>query len=265
MPYLTRINLYPIKSLDGIQVDTAALQPGGALAFDRQWAILDGQGQYVNGKRHTAIHLLRSHFNWEQQTLSLHKQNGEDAATFHLERDRVALETWLGNYFGFPVTLAEDRIIGFPDDRRSPGPTIISTASLEAIAAWFPELSINEVRQRFRTNLEIGGVPAFWEDRLFGEADRTVPFRIGDVLLEGVNPCQRCIVPTRHSQTGITDPEFQKQFVAQRRASLPEWTTASRFNHFYRLAVNTRVLDSESGKCLNVGDAIAHPYVGNTP
>lgn len=256
MPHLARINLYPIKSLNGIQAETATLQPGGALEFDRQWAILDGQGQYVNGKRYTSIHLLRSHFNLEQQTLSLHVRDSKNKATFHLESDRVALETWLGNYFGFPVTLAEDHIIGFPDDRRSPGPTIISTATLEAIATWFPELSIDEVRQRFRTNLEIGGVPAFWEDRLFGEADRTVSFRIGEILFEGVNPCQRCIVPTRHPQTGVALPEFQKQFVAQRRANLPEWAIASRFNHFYRLAVNTRVPASASGKCLNVGDTI---------
>jgi uncharacterized protein len=257
MPHLARINLYPIKSLDGLHVETAALQSGGSLEFDRQWAIFDAQGAYVNGKRHAAIHLLRSQFNLQQHTLSLHEQNSQEIATFHLESDRSALETWLSHYFRFPVTVVEDRVIGFPDDRHSPGPTIVSTATLEAIAAWFPELSIDEVRQRFRTNLEIGGVPAFWEDRLFGEADRTVPFRIGDILLEGVNPCQRCIVPTRHPQTGVALPEFQKQFVAQRRSHLPEWATSSRFNHFYRLAVNTRVPASERGKCLQVGDAIA--------
>ncbi len=57
-----------------------------------------------------------------------------------------------------------------------PEPTVISTATLEAITTWFPGLNLDQIRIRLRTNLEIGGVPAFWEDQLFAEADAVVQF-----------------------------------------------------------------------------------------
>ncbi len=74
-------------------------------------------------------------------------------------------------------------------------------------------------------------------------------------MFQGVNPCQRCVVPTRNPFTTAAYPNFQKIFVAKRRESLPSWA-ASRFNHFFKLAVNTRVPASEASKTIQVGDAI---------
>ena len=37
--------------------------------------------------------------------------------------------------------------------------------------------------------------------------------------------------------------------------TLPDWAEKSRFNHFYRLAVNTQVIEAPVPIC--VGDAIA--------
>ncbi len=112
------------------------------------------------------------------------------------------------------------------------------------------------MRQRLRANIEIGGVPAFWEDQLFADADEIVQFKIGEVLFEGINPCQRCIVPTRNSRTGESYPNFQKLFSQKREETLPSWVNLSRFNHFYRLSVNTKIPASEAGKMVQVGDEI---------
>ncbi|MDP9147562.1 MAG: hypothetical protein M3N22_07860 [Acidobacteriota bacterium] len=146
---------------------------------------------------------------------------------------------------------------GTPDDLIARGPTIISTATLEAVAAWFPEIPLDEVRRRFRTTLEIDGVPAFWEDRLFGPEERSmVRFRIADVAFEGSHPCIRCPIPARDPRTSADTVGFQKRFTAQRHAQLPPWSHASRFEHFYCLATNTRVPSAESGKQLRFGDAL---------
>jgi uncharacterized protein len=136
------------------------------------------------------------------------------------------------------------------------GFTNISTATLETIASWYPGLDVEEVRLRFRSNIEISGVPTFWEDKLFAAAEEIVNFQIGNVQFMGINPCQRCAVITRNSQTGAADRNFQKTFVTQRRTTLPEWVDRSRFNHFYRLAINTRLPVTEAGKTISVGDAI---------
>jgi uncharacterized protein YcbX len=112
------------------------------------------------------------------------------------------------------------------------------------------------MRIRFRANLEIGGSEPFWEDRLYGEPDTIVAFRIGRVILHGTNPCQRCVVPTRVTATGEVQSEFSQIFRARRQDTLPDWAAVSRFNHYYRLAVNTQVPESEIGKTLHTGDEI---------
>ena len=127
---------------------------------------------------------------------------------------------------------------GFPDDGLAPGPTIVSTASLQTVCEWFPGMALDEARRRFRTTLEIAGasasadegafcvaldtLPPFWEDQLFADIEiAVVRFKIGEVAFEGSNPCARCPVPARESQTGVTDDGFQKRFTDLRRAQLP--------------------------------------------
>lgn len=255
MPELTQIILYPIKSLDGVTVPQAIVLASGALQHDREFAIVDLQGKFVNGKRTADVYRIRSYIDLSAWTVRLQIQEQTQAMTFHLDHDRVALEEWLSAYFGFAVKLIQETQVGFPDDTDSPGPTVISTGTLQAIADWFPNLSLEETRRRFRSNLEISGVEPFWEDRLFGEHDRTIPFQIGDVELAGVNPCQRCVVVTRDATTGESLPSF-KIFSTKRRETLPTWTEPSRFNHFFRLAVNTRTLTPQAGKILRVGDQV---------
>ena len=252
-PYVARLFIYPIKSLDAVKCDRVTVLESGALKGDRTWAIFEGSGNFVNGKRNQKIHSLRSQFDLETNTISIQIQG--QTVKFNLVTDRQALCNWLEDYFGFPVEIKQNLDMGFPDDTVSPGATIVSTATLEAIADWYPELTTQDVRRRFRTNIEIGGVPAFWEDKLFTTPEQTIKFKVGEVEFMGVNPCQRCVVVTRDPQTGQPYPKFQKIFIQQRKNTLPEWTERSRFNHYFRLAVNTRLSSSEGG-AIEVGNKI---------
>jgi len=230
-PFVSRLFIYPIKSLDRAELETITILKSGALKGDREFAIFDASNRFVNGKRNHRIHALRSEFDLATKCVSLRVQGGDRAQTFQLDQERADLEGYLSAYFEFSVIMQQNLETGFPDDLESPGPTIISTATLEAIASWYPDLDVEAVRSRLRANIELSGVPAFWEDRLFTVAEAIVPFQIGTVQFMGINPCQRCIVVTRNAQTGEAYPNFQKIFVAQRRASLPAWTERSRFNH----------------------------------
>ncbi|MEH2255215.1 MOSC domain-containing protein [Nostoc sp.] len=255
-PYLAKILLYPVKSLNGVEVENARVLASGALQYDREFAIFDEQGRFVNGKRHAKIHLLRAQFALLNRTISLQIPDDNLQQIFHLDEERQALEATLSDYFEFAVTLGQNFLMGFPDDTHSLGPTVISTATLAEVASWFPGLSVDEMRRRMRANIEIGGVPAFWEDRLFSEQGDLVSFRVGDVDFFGVNPCQRCIVPTRNSYLGEAYPNFQKIFTTQRQATLPNWVALSPFNHFYRLSINTQLPPSSAGKILQIGDEV---------
>ncbi|MEM9003837.1 MAG: MOSC N-terminal beta barrel domain-containing protein [Cyanobacteria bacterium P01_F01_bin.86] len=255
-PYLARIDLYPIKSLDGVAVEAATVLPSGSLQYDRAWALFDQTGKFVNGKRYASIHRVRSRFSQDFGHITLRLENTGKAQTFHLKHDVTVLENWFSAYFQQPVTLQQNTDMGFPDDTDSPGPTVISTATLQTVADWYG-LSLEAMRCRFRTNLEIDGVPAFWEDRLFSAAGTPLEFQIGDVVLQGINPCQRCVVPTRDALTGEVTPAFQKKFIQQRAATLPAEVARSRFNHFYRLAVNTRIAPQTVGSSVQVGDRVS--------
>jgi uncharacterized protein len=262
-PTLTQIVIYPIKSLDGKIVDRSKISGGGALEFDRRWAIVDDRGKIVNAKRTAKIQELRSQFNFvdtgldRQLVISIQTARDSTIHTFCLTTELSELERWLSQFFGFPVSLVENAVVGFPDDLNAYGPTIISTATLETVCTWFPDIDLAEARRRFRTNLEIGGVPAFWEDRLFGAPGEIVYFQLGNIQFYGINPCQRCIVPTRNSLTGNISPRFQQIFNQQRQKTFPTEVNIARFNHFYRLSVNTQIPLDEAGKFLNTGDALA--------
>lgn len=264
-PRLARITLFPIKSLDGVAVDRAVLTAAGSLAGDREFALLDAQGKFINGKRNAAIHQIRATFDLAQRFVTLRLQaDSQPATTFHLDHDRAALAAWFSDYFQQPVTITQNREAGFPDDPAAWGPTLISTGSIATVASWFPDLTVAELRDRLRTNLEIDEVEPFWEEQLYSTAGNGIPFQIGAVPFLGTNPCQRCIVPTRNSQTGEPTAQFQKTFMAQRQTTLPPWAERSRFNHFYRLAINTQVpaIDPNSpaandeSRMLQVGDQL---------
>ena len=252
---LARITIYPVKSLDGVDVGTADVTVTGALRGDRRYALVDLKGEFVNAKRTARIQLLRSEFDLAAERIMLRREGFPDWPSFHLADDRPQLEDWLSDYLGLRVRLVENADAGFPDDTEALGPTVVSTATLAAVAEWFPGLTLDEVRRRFRANLEIDGVEAFWEDRLFAGEGEPLPFLVGDALFGGTNPCQRCVVPTRDAQTGEVLPGFAKRFAEQRAATLPAWANAARFNHFYRLAVNTRPL-AAAGTRMHVGDVI---------
>jgi uncharacterized protein YcbX len=253
MPRLARIVIYPVKSLDGVPVSEARVLPSGALEHDRQWALFDAQGKWINGKRTPQIHRLRTFIDPVARKIAL--TVGGKSTEFAIGAERAQLEQWLSDFFGLAVRIDENAAAGFPDDTAAPGPTLVSTATLAEVTHWFPGLALPETRRRFRANLEVEDVEPFWEDRLYAAEGEAVRFQIGDVQLEGTNPCQRCVVPTRNAETGERYDEFAAIFEKRRYETLPHWATRSRFDHFYRLAVNTRPVDGHIGT-IRVGDQV---------
>jgi uncharacterized protein YcbX len=256
MPHLTRIAVFPVKSLDGIELNEVDLLPSGALRDDRRYALLDSNGDVFNAKRTALFHPIRSGFDFETQTLTLGTASGPRLSFRLGERaGRDGASSWLSEQLEEPVHFVENAESGFPDDTELPGPTVIATATLETVASWFPGLDLPQTRRRFRANLEIAGTEPFWDDRLFAAPGVPVRFRVGEVVLHGMNPCARCPVPSRSPDDGTPIRLFSKELSARRRASLPGWADSSRFDHHYRLAVNTRLAENRGGR-VRVGEPV---------
>ncbi|TXT22540.1 MAG: putative Fe-S protein [Planctomycetota bacterium] len=228
---VSRITVYPVKSLDGVDVPQADVLPSGALAFDRQ---------------------LAAEFDLDTVEITI-RIRGQSATTFSLTQQTAELSRWLSEFFGSEIQLIENMDVGHPDDLQAPGPTILGTGSLQEVASWFG-WPITQTRRRFRANIEVVTATPFWEDRCFGSPEQPIQFRMGSVVFEGSNPCARCAVPSRDPDTGEVFPRFAAEFAKRREATLPSWAERSRFDHFYRLSVNTRP-DSSGGR-IAVGDVV---------
>jgi uncharacterized protein YcbX len=282
MPTLDRITLYPVKSLDGVSVDSARVLPSGALENDRRWRLVDLDGRVVNAKRTAAFHPIRAEFDLAERLISLSRwadPPSAPAATFPLVPGPEGPCEWLSDALGIRVLLEERPDGGFPDDRDAPGPTLISTASLEEVARWFG-FDLAESRRRFRANLEIGGCDAFWEDTLaspartprppsLGELPPDLPgdpyadlpppepqdFSIGSVRFRATNVCRRCVVPTRDSRSAEVTAHFRDAFEARRGRGLRADVDAGAWGTLHRLGVNTRAAGS-SGASIATGISV---------
>jgi hypothetical protein len=161
---LGRIIIFPIKSLDGLLVESARFTAGGILENDRLFAIYDTAGKAVNGKRTARIHELRCAFDLPIHEVRLWA-NGQTPQQFQMD-DPAPIEKWLGEFFGFPVLLWHETEKGFP--------TIGKPSD--------PRLSAKPACTRSRAGFRI--------DARESAPGELKPFQIGDVKFFGHNPCQ---------------------------------------------------------------------------
>ncbi|MBZ6493327.1 MOSC domain-containing protein [Natrinema longum] len=252
MARLNRLTVYPVKGLDGIELETAAIREGGTIAHDREFALFDADGDVFNGKRSDRVHALDTGFDPATSALTVETPDGE-TASFDLDADRERAAAWFSDVFETTLSLERDESLGFVD-RREMGPSVISTATLETLASWFEDVTVEGARRRLRANVEVGGVDPFWEDRFVGEDAPS--FAIGDVRFDGVTPCGRCVVPQRDPDTGEPTEKFRERFVRKREETFPEWADAAAFDHYYTLMIITRVPEAHRGGTLRVGDPV---------
>lgn len=254
-PQLARIRIFPVKSLDPLEVDRIDVVEAAGLAGDREYALSDAAGTLLTAKRlRDRILAVRAAYRERGRRVEL--RSGDGSRSFRLPEDREAIEAWFAERLGQPVTLRRARGLGFFDDRDASGPTIIGNSTLRFVATSFG-LEPEECRRRFRANLEFAGFEAFEEDSLYGPPGAPVRFRVGGVEFLGIKPCARCIVPSLDSVSGAArHPDFAPRFATMRsRARYPQGRVAE-YGHLYRLAVNTRLAPGQGGKALAVGDVL---------
>jgi len=248
--HVAGLRIHPVKALDGMAVEAARITPGGTLAGDRTYALFGPEDEPINGKRTPLVHELDAEFDPNARTVTV---TAGETRTFGLDAERGAAETWFSAYFGIETTIERDDDLGFVD-RRSAGPSVVSTATIEAVASWFEGLTEESVRRRLRANVEVGGVPAFWEDRFVGENAPT--FEAGGIEFEGVEPCGRCVVPSRDPDTGEELSQFRKRFVERREATFPEFADPDAFEHYFSLMLIARIPEPDRGATIAVGDSV---------
>lgn len=255
-PKVSRIRIYPVKSLDPVEVQEATIGIR-SLKHDRAFAMLASDGRFVNGKRTGQVYQLQASYDIPNQLISLTPRKGGVTQTFELREGNPLLNNFLSDFFEVNLSVLHRTRGELMDIPGASSVTIVSENSLVSLQQKLEDFSIENLRLRFRSNIELSGIPAFWEEQLFQRPGMGMSFRVGEVEMIGISPRARCNVPPRHPLTGETNKDFVKNMIERRNNSLPKDSTLPLFGrNTYYLTVNTYLPESEEGKMIRVGDRV---------
>ena len=274
-PTVTVLTVHPVKSLGGVSVDEATVEPQG-LRDDRRWAVVDPHGTKVTAREEHALLGLRAE-PLEDGAVRLVSPGGDqldvaaprDAAPVAVrfsgqESARPAgaeADAWLTTRVGRPLRLIwqeasthrpiRPEMGGVEGERNSLSDAaplhVTSEASLRRLNDWMLEAARERGEQpgepighdRFRPNVVVAGGEPFAEDAWTGA-------RIGDVPFRATMMCDRCVMTTIDRATGESGKEPIRTLALHRK-----WDGATWFG--IRL---TPVLPITAGATIRVGDPV---------
>ncbi|WP_269856312.1 MOSC domain-containing protein [Streptomyces sp. RPT161] len=242
-PHLSALHIYPVKSVGGLTLGEAAVEPWG-LAGDRRWLLVDGTGRFLTQRQLPRLTLIQAESLPDggirvsapgMAPLEVAVPEPVGTAAVQIWRDKVEAVpaapeagAWFSTFLDSQVALvhlddpARRRPID-PDYAR-PGETVsfadgyplllTSTASLDALntlisGGRFPDEGPLPM-DRFRPNAVVTGTEPWAEDGW-----RRV--RIGEVSFRVVKPCSRCIVTTTDQRTARRGREPLRTLAEHRR------------------------------------------------
>ncbi|MGC8120503.1 MOSC domain-containing protein [Marinobacter sp. VGCF2001] len=216
--------IYPVKSLAGIDVPHFRLDDFGPRG-DRRWMIVDADHRFVTQRRQPVLANVATSLVNGEVGIRIPGEGdyvlaaGDKRVEVTVWRDQVAaiLESGpaseaLSRYCGEAV-----RLVYMPDDCfRRVDPERVSAERRVGFADGFPILLVNQSSldelnsrlehkvdmRRFRPNIVVEGAPAWAEDAW-------ARVSVGDVRMNLVKPCSRCVMTTVNPDTGEKDPATQ--------------------------------------------------------
>ena len=259
---VSQLNVYPVKGLKGIAVESSAATERG-LAHDRRFVVVDGGGHFLSQREMPLMATVWTDIaggelrlaapDHDEVAVPLEPAGGDPlvATVWDSECDAIApspeADRWLSEVLGRHCRLAwmpastrrlsnprhagPDRLVGFADGYAF---LVVSEASLEQLNA---RLERPVPMDRFRANIVVRGCGPFAEDG-WGE------FTAGSARLRMAKPCGRCQVTTTDQSTGeVTGPEPL--------ATLSAWRMSPEFGA--RFGMNAVTLAEGE---VRVGDAV---------
>lgn len=213
---IDRLFIYPVKSMRGVSLSHAHV---GALGLenDRRWMVVDDSGKFITQRDFPALACI------EPEVISggLILKNDNDAIEVKAPDTKVMpVKIWKDDIEAYLADVAANvwlsralgtscRLVYQGDKPRQASQKWAQPGDMTSFADGYPVLltstaSLADIERRacvtipmnrFRPNIVIGAdVP--WDE------DAWKHVRIGDVMLDIVKPCARCVVITADQQTG---------------------------------------------------------------
>lgn len=234
---LSDIIIYPIKSARGIRVEEARVGRCG-FEFDRQWMLIDHDGEYLTQRQFPRMALLEPNLTGDLLTIGA---PGMERLSVPLAADAQPsreVRIWGDRCAATPVGPTADEwlstvletacsLVRFPETTfRRVDPTYSNPDDQVGFADGFPFLLLSEASladlntrledplpmNRFRPNLVVGGCAPYAEDSW-------KEIRIGGVGFRVVKPCARCSITTVDQATGRVGKEPLRTLARYRRVA----------------------------------------------
>ncbi|MGH7102783.1 MAG: MOSC N-terminal beta barrel domain-containing protein, partial [Acetobacteraceae bacterium] len=168
---------YPVKGLTAEAIEEASLEPGGAIPWDRAFALAQGdagfdpavprwlpKSNFMCLMKNATIARLKASFDPRTGQLAIRAPDGASCVASALTVEgRARIEDFLIGFLG-PETRGRPRFHYVPghvfgDQRRS----VVSLINLASLAAFERHAGAPRERARFRANIYFRGAPAWRE------------------------------------------------------------------------------------------------------
>jgi uncharacterized protein YcbX len=256
MATVTRISIAPIKGLGLVHPDEVELELTG-VRTNRRFHIVDADGRRYNQIRNGTLVQIRPQYDAGEEHLSLTFPDGTTVAADVELGDETTTDFYgrpvrgrvvegpfaeaLSKYAGRELHLVQSAP-GAAVDRSRGHVSVISDASLKALAEHGERDEEKVDGRRFRMLFQVDGVDAHGEDEWLGRR-----VRIGEALIHLRGTVGRCAITTQNPETGV--PDFDTLRVLE---SYRGFTKKARGNRELDFGVYGEVL--EAG-VVRVGDA----------
>lgn len=259
---LSRLYIYPIKSLKGIALKEARVERRG-LQFDRRWMLVDEENTFITQREHPRMATISLKI--EDEGLRASAEGMEDLLIPYIPENqaRVLVKVWRSTCEAAFVSEHADewfrrflqtscRLVYMPDDvRRAVNPLYAVNQDIVSFADGYPfkliaEATLGDLNERlqepvpmnrFRPNFVLDGAAAYAEDGW-----KTVS--IGDAIFHVVKHCERCQITTIDQDEGV------------RTGTEPLKTLATYRTTDNKILFGQYLIAEGMGESLRVGDSL---------
>jgi uncharacterized protein YcbX len=258
---LSEINIYPVKSLKGIPLESAVVEERG-FQFDRRWMLVDAGGWFFTQREvprmatvkiDVGVDGMKASRNGSSIDVPLEAGTGEIAEvtvwndTVTAEYYPQEIHRWFTDALG-----VECRLVQMGDSRRPiEREYAVTPGDVVSFADAYPFLLIGEgsladlnsrladpvPMNRFRPNLVVAGSGPF-------EEDTWKRIRIGSTEFHVVKPCARCVLTTVDQVRG------------EKTGKEPLATLSAYRNRDGKVLFGQNLIADESGGTVRVGDQV---------
>lgn len=229
------LHIYPIKSLQGLQLGSAQLVDYG-FQYDRQWMLVDSNNTFISQRTVPKMATLKTKISADKLLvmgnnnasieLDLNRRSDSDIAviiwrdTVQASVEKKTVNAWFSRQLGVACKLVKlakkqaryvdknfathQETVAFADAYPL---LVISQGSFELLNSKLdPPIDIN----RFRANIVIDGLKPHAEDKA-----RSIIINATEIKL--VKPCARCQVPSIDQKTGEKRADVLRALVKYRQ------------------------------------------------